>query len=117
MRAECLAGRPRLAAFSLGVTSMRAFLFRVELLGLVRRLIACIMPMRANTKGPPFSAASVDAMRGGLNFFHPMPGFWDLFCQPRDSILERDELSAAGQFDRFVETCPILALQAPGLLT
>jgi hypothetical protein len=41
-----------------------------------------------------------DGMRGGLHLFHSMFGFRNLFCQPRDRILERDELPAIGWRDR-----------------
>jgi hypothetical protein len=44
-----------------------------------------------------------NAMRGGLNLLHSVFGFRDLFRQPGDRILERDELAAVGQPDRFVE--------------
>jgi hypothetical protein len=44
-----------------------------------------------------------DAARGSLNFFHCMFGLRNLFREPRDRVLQREQLPAAGQFDRFVE--------------
>ena len=66
-----------------------------------RRLIACIMPIRANTIGPPFVAASV-TQSAALNLFHSAFGLRDLFRKPRNHS-RRDQLPAVRQPDRFVK--------------
>ncbi len=81
---------------------MRAFSFRVEFLRLMP-----VDRLHHAHPGEHHRAAILrglgDAMRGGLNLFHPVFGFRNLFGQPRDGILERDQLTAAGQRDRVIE--------------